>query len=519
MTYCDRKKYGNFAAEPERPVNSDSCPLSVLRKLHPYPISCLAMLGKGALSGSQSLEVFCPGNGTTEESDFDIYHLADPEAIIDVMHTLRFAHVQWNNFMTTYYKQISTHGVALVPQVVFFDLKHELQVPSEMLKEYLISRFKKSEYINFFTRFSDAYRIYTGFVMKGSTGSGIFSRTKEERRKDDEERVWVVKAHISEFRIVPKDIGLLLKHCNSYNNFKLEIELEKVKSRWKEMGWPEILLAGYMKSRLIADVGPITPRQRSMLVYLGAADDIGGVYGQRTFRAQSEEMEFQILQGTLPSNAKIQLMLVPAKMQNVFYIPLGFYATHLVSAINSNEGYHLYHDSAKEKISYEIDVSSVHWKHARCAAAIEKYKLRGWTFKPLHKGWSCKSGSDEGVKMVCYEEIYRAAATEENKELPLWWDTHFKSRRDVFQMSSWVEQEGAITETDYNHERSLSEENLLQWVQDALANHKDVIPKDLWDKREEKEWTELDLWFGGATALARQMACIRKYTRDYYSET
>jgi hypothetical protein len=75
----------------------DFDPLPTLRKLHRYPISLLAMLAdhRGVVSGSQSLETFVPGHGIGPNSDFDIYQPRNPDAIMDVMHTLQIAGIRW----------------------------------------------------------------------------------------------------------------------------------------------------------------------------------------------------------------------------------------------------------------------------------------------------------------------------------------------------------------------------------------------------------------------------------------
>jgi hypothetical protein len=39
---------------------------------------------------------------STPESDFDLHQPAHLHALVDVMHSLRFAPVQWNEFRTTY---------------------------------------------------------------------------------------------------------------------------------------------------------------------------------------------------------------------------------------------------------------------------------------------------------------------------------------------------------------------------------------------------------------------------------
>lgn len=201
-------------------------------------------------------------------------------------------------------------------------------------------------------------------------------------------------------------------------------------------------------------------------------------------------------------------MLVPARKHSVFRTILGFYATHPMSFISCTQGAHLYYDSVQQQVSYEVDVSRVQWKHSRAPAAKKKYKERGWTFKALQKEMDIRTGKDNRVVRVDYESIYRSAM-QEGITLPDWWNSYFKTRKQVFQTSSWTEWKGRIVHTSYHHQYVSRYGDLLQWVQKNLTNHDDVIPEELWNEREAIAWTQPDLWFGRIRALALQMLHIQ----------
>lgn len=117
------------------------------------------MLDDGAVSGSQSLEVFCPRYGSTQDSDFDVYKLANPHAMIDIMRTFRFAPVRWNNFLTGYLTQVTECGSAIVPHLVFVDLAQKIKTPPDVLDAFLKSRYSDPMYFDFFNRFNAAYSL------------------------------------------------------------------------------------------------------------------------------------------------------------------------------------------------------------------------------------------------------------------------------------------------------------------------------------------------------------------------
>jgi hypothetical protein len=489
-------------------------PLSVLRKMHPYPISCLAMLDEGALSGSQSLEVICPGYGSTPNSDFDIYQLADPYAMIDVMHTLRFAPVRWNNFVTTYLTQVKKFGLAVVPYPLFVELADKMQTPSSVLRAYLRSRYDDPTYFAFCDRFTTAYetcqhewslsrlRIFTKHGLREDPVP------KFRFKAEAENKVWVFRAGSGQVKDVPDSVKTLLQNDEIAT---LRDGLKKAVTDWEKIGLQKELLAGYIKSRLISsrtNVGNVALRMNRIFGRPDATDELENVYHGRTTDMEGKEKEFHILRGTLPTNIKIQLMLVPAENNSVLHTVLGFYATHPMSLVNGAYGTHLYYNLAKDHISHEVDVSHFQWKHDKAPLAKEKYEKRKWTFKPLHKGRKLRSGASDSVAMADYEYIYKSAM-HKVQALPSWWDDYFRSRREALETSSWLENKGKITNTTYHHEFISRRGNLLQWVQESLSGHDDVIPKHLWEKREDIGWTRLDLWFGGAKALALQMSCIR----------
>jgi hypothetical protein len=86
-------------------------------------------------------------------------------------------------------------------------------------------------------------------------------------------------------------------------------------------------------------------------------------------------------------------------------------------------------------------------------------------------------------------------------------EDYLKKRKSAFRISTWVESESKIEEISYvDHDGMEGSDHrpagVLKWVHDALDGHKDVIPKEVWGKREKKQFVLLDLWFGGAGALA-----------------
>jgi hypothetical protein len=580
------------------------CPRPVLKKLIKYVISLLAVFadGKWKLSGSNGLEVFCPGKGSTRESDFDVYGVANPDTIVNIMHVLRFAPVRWNNFLGTYATQERKYGLALLPRAVIVDLAEKLEIHPQILKAYLKSRYNlKSLYSHtssgtrhFVAAFVSAYKEYWLSVRDHSfddcssdndssdddestsktTSDGddstdedasdedtsdedtpdenasdedasddnsdedtLVEDASDENAPDDnsdedtsDDMIWLYKYKDSKFYKVPPEVGYLVRLINSWptvvvdNDVKLAMEVAK--EAWTGECWPEELFEDYIRNRAwnrnaTTILNFIFNNSRCSKPWTGPYHrrDAPGeqrAHGDEKFKIFQGDEEFRILQGTLSdSGNKIQLILISDRKKGVLHTTLGHYATHTMCGIGGTQGYHLYFpwetlEKGKSGVSYEVDVSKIQWKQNLAPAGKDKYKDRGWTFVPLNTGIRPRTGGDKHVKRTDYEYIYKSALRD-GGSLPKWWEDYFKSREAALVTSSWTEMNGEIVNVFSGDNVVSQEHSLLDWVQDSLAGHPHVIPQDEWDKREDIEWIELDLWFGGAGELARELHIRRQY--------
>jgi hypothetical protein len=554
------------------------CPRPVLGKLIKYVVSLLAVFadGKWELSGSNALEVFCPGKGSTTKSDFDVYGVANPDTIINIMHVLHFAPVRWNNFLGTYATQESKYGLALLPRAVMGDLAKKLEIHPQILKAYLNSRYRQNptRTRHFVAAFVSAYKEYWLSVRDHSfddcssdndssdddestskiTSDGddsldedasdedapddnapdedasdedtLVEYTSDEDTLDEDaadedisdNMIWLYKYNNSKFYQVPPAVQDLIRLIHSWpTDVDAKDAMQVAKKAWTAEGWPEELFEGYIRNRT---------RDRNATTMLDVIFDhsrrpepLTGPYPRsnksRVQRADGDE-EFKILQGTLSdSGNKIQLILISDRKKSVLHTTLGHYATHTMCGIGGTQGYHLYFPwetllEDTRAISYEADVSKIAWKQNFAPAGKAKYKDRGWTFVPLNTGIRPRTGGDHHVKRTDYEYIYKSALPD-GESLPQWWKDYFKSREAALVTSSWMEMNGRIVNVFSGDNVVSQEHSLLDWVQNSLAGHPHVIPKDEWDKREDSKWIELDLWFGGAGELARELHIRTQY--------
>jgi hypothetical protein len=218
-----------------------------------------------------------------------------------------------------------------------------------------------------------------------------------------------------------------------------------------------------------------------------------------------------MLRGTLRDRTRVQLMLFPPH-ETVLHQTLKFYATNVMSFVGGIFAAHLYHNSAVKRISYKLDISEDKYKHKHSVKGISKYTERGWTFKdiPKEKLPNRRMGKDKKVKMVDYGDIYRSALRSQcgdAQEIPRKVKDYFEKSKSAFGVSTWVEKKSKIEDISYvDHEGMTGSDHIpagvLDWVHDALDGHKDVTPKAVWEEREKKQFVLLDLWFGGAGALA-----------------
>lgn len=88
-------------------------PISVVRELHPYPISLLSTFADCGtiLSGSRAV-----GGAHIATSDFDLYQLADKQALINIVAVLNLAGIQWHNgFLSQIQKDMGEHELTMIP--------------------------------------------------------------------------------------------------------------------------------------------------------------------------------------------------------------------------------------------------------------------------------------------------------------------------------------------------------------------------------------------------------------------
>jgi hypothetical protein len=507
-------------------------PYPTLKKLYPYPISLLALLAdhRGAVSGGQSLEIFVPGHGIGHDSDFDVYLPRNPDAIMDAMHMLRIAGVTWKNYVTEILNDIRQHNCAILPYQTLYSMAQKLRIHPENLKAYINVRFSSSTNCEKFAlSFASALQ---GVYIDERTVLERYDRSSEDLYEPQSNVVWKYDNQ--------NGTGTLVPLCETFERFTyglLELlteseceELIKLLSKkWEELELPKTFFSRYLLRRLRA-------------TYMSRARETGDDFSKNvriryiidTFfpesysrvskttekrkKRKTKELapiypgfDFYMLRGTLLDRTRVQLMLFPPQ-ETVLHQTLKFYATNVMSFVGGIFAAHLYHDSAEKLISYKLDISENKYKHKHSVKGISKYKKRGWTFEeiPKEKHPNRRMGIDENVKMVDYEDIYLSALRSQcgdAQEIPRKVKDYFEKRKSAFAVSTWVEKESKIEDISYvDHEGMSGSDHspagVLDWVHDALDGHKDVTPKAVWEEREKKQFVLLDLWFGGAGALA-----------------
>jgi hypothetical protein len=296
--------------------------------------------------------------------------------------------------------------------------------------------------------------------------------------------LWIYKRDGAYTCLAPESLPRMLKE--NWRKSTAKKLRKKVDKEWRMSGLPPDLLQNYINYRRTKQHNDHYP---------------GG--------------DFRMLRRTLPNGLEVQLMLFPNK-ETILHPILRFYATHVMSFIGGVFGAHLYYDTAEGLKSYEWDISDDRRKHRHSEKGKSKYTDRGWTFE--EQGGECnrRFGNDEKVKMVDYEEIYKLALQSLHghaRVLPSWLTEYFGMRKQAFQVSTWLEDKRKISDISYkDHDPELDpkKSNVLHWVHDDLDGHSQVVPKHLWDQKEDTMFVQLDLWFGGVGGLAQEML----YRRD-----
>jgi hypothetical protein len=511
----------------------DFDPLPTLRKVYPYPISLLALLAdyRGAISGGQSLEVFVPGHGIGPNSDFDVYLPRNPDAIMDAMHLLRIAGITWKNYISEMFNDIHEYNCAIVPFQMLCCMARDLRIHPKNLDAYVKGRFGSDKNC---TKFASSFASGLEWAYKlEKTYQKRYGRSYKPRKdmlwkynKQDETSTLVLLCGTFE-RLMHYLLDLLeplgKRECRN------QIKLHKIK--WKKLGLPETFFWRHLLRRLrmfhIQETEGYTMKE-ARIQYI-----VDNFFPENDSKNRPEKIkkkqkrknrktkepaliypgfDFQMLRGTLQDGTGVQLMLLPPDESILHYV-LKFYATNIMSFVGGMFAAHLYYDSATTKhISYKLDISEDKYKHKHSLKGISKYKKRGWKFKKFTKGRdpNLRHGSDNKVKMVDYEDIYRSALQSQHgdtQEISKNVEDYFRERKSAFRVSNWVEREGkidCINYVDYEGKKGSDHRpaGVLDWVHDTLEGHKDVTPKAVWEEREKIQFVLLDLWFGGAGALA-----------------
>jgi hypothetical protein len=469
--------------------------LAVVKKIHPKPISFLAVLAdcEGVISGSNSLEVFCPGYGTMPESDFDIYLPNNPTAVTSVLHALEFTEIKWNSFLLDRFEDVNKDGLTIVPHEMIVELVKKIGPKPKLLERYLKSRL---EGVPAWDRFSQAFCVVYKCCFEALKSKSHKLRVTWQTKH----AIWVYKSEYFEVVRIPEPLVALideakeLRDCRAINGI-IPKRQKKITKAWKKAGYPKESLPRYIKYILI----------RSNIAYNSVQDIINlfldGTANHEAYDpADYPDDNFQIVRGTLPSGTEVKVMLTEA---NVLHTILKFYATHLISFIGGTLGAHLYYKSAEQKISFKLDKSKEKLRHTHVQNGLDKYKERGWEFNDARKERQLRSGDDKDVLRVNLKSIYASALREQSStkaKLPPQLKEYFEQRQQALNRRTWEEKNAQIQCVGY--ERRYVEDNgtwsLSEWVHEALEGHKDVMSKHDWEGKKDAMAMCLDLWFGGA---------------------
>jgi hypothetical protein len=512
----------------------DFDPLAPLRKLYRHPISTLAVLAdhRGAISGGQSVEAFFPGKGTGPDSDFDVYLPRNPDAIMDTMHLLRLAGITWKSAISGILDDIQEFKSAILPAKTLFCMARELFIRPENLEAYIKSRFVGD---------GNCVKFAKSLASGLTDAYGREMDSLREKRRScelEEDDLWHYDSRngrgtfVFLRRTFEDCTSDLLEPLKPLPKRTCREKIKKQKQEWKKHQLPVALFWRHLLKRLRTFEMPDEwktegcTRKEDRIQYIvdnffpgkrpktrsGRAKKVGKTKNKNTKEPDLvyPDFDFQMLQGILEDGTKVQLMLLPPN-DSILHAVLKFYATNLMSFIGGIFAAHLYHDTAKHHISYEMDISEDKYKHKHSFRGKGKYRKRGWKFQkfPRNKE-NLRCGGDKKVKIVDFEQIYLSALQAQRgdaQDITKGVKDYFRRRKSAFSVSNWTERERKIERinyVDYEGDKGANHQpaGVLTWVHDALNGHKDVTPKSVWDNREELQFVLLDLWFGGARASA-----------------
>jgi hypothetical protein len=484
-------------------------PIAVLKELHTYPISLLAAFADCGtiLSGSRAV-----GGAHDETSDFDLYQLADREALINIVSVLNLDGIKWHNgFLNQIHKDMGEHELTMMP---LDDIRRlEKRISGRYNSKLMIS------YLDRMLRQGKCNLKYSDLPKKFALA---LERCANNEREDNTIWVYDPKGPVQGcIRKLPTAITepfsklfSKLEDCSCGIDYELikkwspnAESIEEVKQAWRRAGYPEPMLRRWLRYKTIF----LAPWLREAVGTI--LDEILYVDATKRQSTNSTDKEsgaafydwFKMLRGTLRSKKRVQLMIVPPKKIEgrrefgIIGTLLNFHATHPMTWIGGTDGGHFYQDTARQGKSLMIDFTNdLRQKHAK--DGIKKMKKRGWMFSNTGKDTRRRNALDGDTCLTNYKNLYMSAHEDmgkRNDALPAWFDGYFAIRQLAVETYSWLEKKGRITEVKNIAEKEYApKDRLSEWVHDKLSGHEHVIPKDLWSERKFLA-AELDLWFGG----------------------
>lgn len=483
--------------------------LEIVARHFPWPISFLAVLAAWDIyvSGSEALECWMRGHGSTRNSDLDLYVPCRRAAVHDLCRLFNHAQVQWNNYIVRKVQELDTSGRIMVPCAMIMSLATLLADPptsredwsTERLRQYLLARISQSESkgSNMVQPFLSQFCAQVEIFRKAKVDSETHQSSWQYRNLQDEasSQIWVFDATGASPSGFVQSVGSsvsnlvlclfeILDDCSRDEKGRLEkTKLKELLDHNITYGNPETTVIGavedYKDGKLKItrvetqykinmralknswlETGLTDQMLHEYIVYTMVNDELyayrSGIYlvVSEALRLTSEEEseqdyqdDFRILRGTLQGGKKIQIIVDAANRRHPLYTILQFYATHVMVFLGGMLCAHMYYSTAKELRSLKLDFSEDRRQELAEWAIEYKYRPRGWDFEDMNrKEVRSRAICDQETKMVDFEPLYAAALQKVHagEQLPNDIRDFFTDKRNALKSLTWREEYGRI---------------------------------------------------------------------------
>lgn len=503
----------------------------------PWPLSLHAIMADHGIimSGSRALDAFKPGHGSFEGSDIDMYAPRSKAALEAICKAFNCVGAQWDNYIVQKLQELDTREQVMIPGGMLLSLavilaKNNLSDSDKQLCEYLKDRASRHKVSP--SQMSDLFLEEFCCQVKFFHDEVKKLNGKRPTKDEDDDKEHRVRLHVWVF-----DTGRKTAHMYEVGNQVEELiewidsildewplksgmkfldrklaqkDMPRLRKSLMDVGLPIDHLFEYVIYRIIRRKSWISPRKITEVVFrilYPKKVKLQVLYGEN----------FDILNGKLQNNRKIQIIVDLDNLEDPLRTVLRFYATHIMSFIGGTCGAHLYWDSAKHLKSRKFDFSRDP-RQKGAEIAIRKWSDRKWTFSDVSKARVTPRNMCKGTKMIDFEPLYAAAFREmhedqespKEQKLPKKVTNFFAEQRAFYRSFGWTETYGKIpkkTISSLSHKDCRNKKNtkvlgLADWVRQNLDGHNQVIPRDRETQRDHL-FAQLDVFLCNLYSVPR----------------